>query len=130
MRPTNRRALLAENPQVKQGLCFRIAPEKDSDFQPTKTPADPREIQVLLDDLDRVEPFRRHGGWMPADVVAAEAAKRPRKPGSGGTGPGPGGGGEKNGRGSGTGTPGTPGAPDEGVDPSVRIPIPPPDQAP
>jgi hypothetical protein len=34
---------------------------------------------VLLDDLERVEPFRRHGAWFPTDIVAAEAAKHPRK---------------------------------------------------
>jgi hypothetical protein len=123
MRPLNSRAMLAENPQLKQGLCMRIPTEHDADFKPSKRTADPREIQVLLEDLERVEPFRRHGGWMPTDIVEAEAAKRPRKSLPGG-GSGPGTGGEKNGRGPGTGTPGTPGAPDEGSTPTIRIPIP------
>jgi hypothetical protein len=126
MRPLGRHSLVAENPNLKQGLCFRIPPEQDADFKPSKRPADPREIQVLMNDLERVEPFRRHGGWMPADVVAAEAAKRPRKAGGGG----PGTGGEGNGKGAGTGSPGTPGAPDQGSTPSVRIPIPPPTEPP
>jgi hypothetical protein len=79
MHPGSRRALLAANPNLAQGLCFRIPPEKDADFKPSRRPADPGEIQVLLDDLERVEPFRRHVAWFPTEIVEAEAAKHPRK---------------------------------------------------
>jgi hypothetical protein len=77
--PSERRTLTASDPNLVHGLCFRIPPERDADFKPTRRPADPHEIQVLLEDLDRVEPFRRHGGWLPTDVIEAEAGKRPRQ---------------------------------------------------
>jgi hypothetical protein len=75
----SRRRRIAEGPFAPGSLCLPIPTERDSDFKPRRTPADPREIEVLLEDLERVEPFRRHGNWMPTDVVEAEAAKRPRK---------------------------------------------------
>src|SRR5581483_8411821 len=67
------------DPQFAHGLCFRTPPERDEDFKPTRTPANRRDIAVMLEDLERVEPFRRHAAWFPTDVVEAEAAKRPRK---------------------------------------------------
>jgi hypothetical protein len=79
MRPTDRRALISANPNLAHGLCFRIPTEHDADFKPSRRPADPREIQVLLEDLERVEPFRRHTAFFPTDIVEAEAAKHPRK---------------------------------------------------
>jgi hypothetical protein len=82
MRPTNRRALTSTDPNLVHGLCFRVPTEHDADFKPTRRPANPQEIQVLLEDLDRVEPFRRHVTWFPTDIVEAEAAKRPRKGGA------------------------------------------------
>jgi hypothetical protein len=79
MHPSSRRAFTASNPNLVHGLCARIPQEHDADFKPTRNRADPREIQVLLEDLERVEPFRRHVAWFPTDIVEAEAAKRPRK---------------------------------------------------
>jgi hypothetical protein len=92
MHPTDRHVVTGADPNFVHGLCFRIPTEHEADFKPTRRPANPREIQVLLDDLERVEPFRRNGSWFPTDVVAAEAAKRPRKgpapaPGKSGTDP-------------------------------------------
>jgi hypothetical protein len=63
----------------------RLAEEK-----PKRSPADAAEVELMLDDLARVDPFRRHSGWLPHDVVEAEAAKRPRGPRSPKV-PGPGG---------------------------------------
>ena len=71
---------------------------------------------MLLEDLDRVEPFRRHVTWFPTDIVEAEAAKRPRK--GGGTVPA----GEPDKRGGESKTP-DPNA-DPGKTPTVRVPAP------
>jgi hypothetical protein len=79
MRPPAHRTLTAANPNLVHGLCFRIPEEHDADFKPSRTAANPRDIQVLLEDLERVEPFRRHVAWFPTEIVEAEAAKRPRK---------------------------------------------------
>jgi len=112
--PSNRRALTSADPNLVHGLCYRIPTEHDADFKPTRHPANAREIQVLLDDLDRVEPFRKHVAWMHTDIVEAEAAKHPRK----GPLPGlPGEAGGKEDRGDDTST-----------TPSVRVPVPPPAQ--
>lgn len=62
--------------RVGPAFCLPIPPERDADFKPRRERADPREIAVLMNDLERVDPFRRHGFWLPADIVAAEAAKR------------------------------------------------------
>jgi hypothetical protein len=89
--PPASRTLTATNRNIVQGLCRDIPAEHDSDFKAERRPADPREIAALMDDLERVEPFRRHATWMPTDVVEAEAAKRParhRNPTPGATEPG------------------------------------------
>jgi hypothetical protein len=77
--PPGRLSLTAMNPNLVQGLCRRIAPEQANDFKADVRPADPRDIAALLDDLEQVEPFRRHATWMPTDVVAAEAARHPAR---------------------------------------------------
>jgi hypothetical protein len=77
MRPPERRSLTGADPHFVHGLCFRTPAEHDADFKPTRRPVDPHEIEVLLDDLERVDPFRRHVGWFPTDIVEAEASKRP-----------------------------------------------------
>ncbi len=69
--------------RLAPGFCLRIPTEVEADFKPRRRKADPREIATLMEDLRRVSPFRRRGTWMPAEVVAAEAAKRPGKGGSG-----------------------------------------------
>ena len=81
--PKPGRALLAEKQYVAQGLCFGIPPAKAAEEKPRRVPADPRAVEVMLDDLDRVDPFHRHSSWMPQDIVEAEALKRPgrRAPG-------------------------------------------------
>jgi hypothetical protein len=115
LRPSDRRALTATDPNFVHGLCFRIPTEHDADFKPTRRPANPREIQVLLDDLERVEPFRRHGAWFPTDIVEAEAAKHPRK------GPAPAPAEPAKGRGE---SKGTDTDTDNGNTPTVRLPVP------
>jgi hypothetical protein len=115
MRPSERRTLTGADPNFVHGLCFRIPTEHDADFKPSRSPANPREIQVLLDDLERVEPFRRHGAWLPTDVVEAEAAKHPRK----GPAPAPAEPGKRGGDSSGA----DPNA-DHGNTPTVHLPVP------
>ena len=80
VRPKEARAMIAENPFIPQGMCLRIPSVKEAERKPTRAPADPYEVEMMLDDLDRVDPFHRHSSWMPHDVVEAEAAKRPRGP--------------------------------------------------
>ena len=53
---------------------------KSPEAKPKKTPADAAEIELMLDDLVRVDPFHRHSNWLPHEIVEAEAAKRPRGP--------------------------------------------------
>jgi hypothetical protein len=78
--PKHGPAMIAENRNIPQGMCLPVPPVRLSEEKPKKTPADAYEIEVMLDDLRRVDPFRRHSQWMPHDVVEAEAAKRPRGP--------------------------------------------------
>jgi hypothetical protein len=92
VRPREGRALIAENPHIPQGMCFTIPPVKQAEAKPERSPADPYDVEVMLDDLVRVDPFHRHAAWLPHDVVEAEAAKRPRGPRS----PRPGGAGGEN----------------------------------
>jgi hypothetical protein len=77
VRPPDVRARIAQEQYLPQGICLRIPPAHHADDKPAKTPADAREIQILMSDLIQVEPFRRHSGWWPEEIVRAEAAKRP-----------------------------------------------------
>ena len=61
-----------------QGLCFQIPPAHHADKKPRREKADMHDIQVLMADLQQVDPFRRHSGWWPQDIVDAEASKRKR----------------------------------------------------
>ncbi len=131
VRPGYGRAFIAEHPEVRQGLCFQIPPAHHADKKPRREKADERDIQVLMADLQQVDPFRRHSGWWPQDIVDAEASKhkRPAIPGEG-----PGRGREERGNGGGNGTqPGRPASGSESAPqppppddtPTVRVPIPP-----
>jgi hypothetical protein len=80
VRPREGPARIAENGAIPQGMCLKVPPVKQSEAKPERTPADANEVEVMLDDLARVDPFKRHASWMPRDVVEAEAAKRPRGP--------------------------------------------------
>jgi hypothetical protein len=85
VRPPMGAAWLAATPQIVQGLCLPIPPAERASAKPRRLPADPAEVQTLLEDLEQVEIFRRHSAWFPRDIVDAEAAKRPRprRPGGG-----------------------------------------------
>lgn len=90
VRPPANRAIIAGTDTVAQGLCHRLRGQYNADIHARTRAADPRAVDTVLEDLARVDLFRRHAGWMPADVVDAEAAKRPgrgkgQRPG--GTGP-------------------------------------------
>ena len=87
--PPEGRARIAENGYIPQGMCLTIPPVRLAEAKPTRTPANAADVELMLDDLTRVDPFHRHASWMPHDIVEAEAAKRPRGPRSP---PGPGGG--------------------------------------
>src|SRR6185436_1491252 len=80
IRPPEGRAMIAENPYIPQGMCLAIPPVRLAEAKPTRSPANPEDVELMLDDLTRVDPFHRHASWMPHDVVEAEAAKRPRGP--------------------------------------------------
>jgi hypothetical protein len=80
IRPPEGRAMIAENPYIAQGMCLTIPPVRLAEAKPERSPADPAEVELMLDDLTRVDPFHRHASWLPHDVVEAEAAKRPRGP--------------------------------------------------
>lgn len=90
VRPREGVARIAENVYLPQGMCLKIPPVRLAEEKPKRTPANPAEVELMLDDLVRVDPFHRHAGWLPHDVVEAEAAKRPRGPRSPRV-PGPGG---------------------------------------
>ena len=77
VRPPDVKAQIAQDQYLPQGICLRIPPAHHADDKPAKTAADPRAIGVLLGDLEQVDPFRRHSGWWPEEIVRAEAAKRP-----------------------------------------------------
>jgi hypothetical protein len=83
-------ARIAENPYIQQGMCLKVPPVRLAEAKPKRSPADQSEVDLMLDDLVRVDPFHRHSNWLPHDVVEAEAAKRPRGPRSPRV-PGPGG---------------------------------------
>ncbi len=108
LRPPSNRALVATVPTVAQGICMRL-PTIDESTPPERAPVDEAAIRTVMDDLQRVEIFRRHSGWFPEEIVAAEAAKRPGRGGRGGRGPGPDRGG---GAGRGGTAPARPGDPD------------------
>jgi hypothetical protein len=80
-------ARLANERYLPQGLCFKIPPALHADKRPARTPVDAQEVALMLGDLERMNPFRRHAGWWPIDIVLAEAAKRPgrARPQPGGT---------------------------------------------
>jgi hypothetical protein len=78
--PPEGRAMIAENPNIPQGMCLTVPPVRLAEAKPTRTPANVADVELMLDDLTRVDPFHRHASWMPTDVVEAEAAKRPRGP--------------------------------------------------
>jgi hypothetical protein len=80
VRPKEGPAHIAENRNIPQGMCLPVPPVRVSEEKPRKEPVDPYDIEVMLDDLERVDPFHRHASWLPHDVVEAEAAKRPRGP--------------------------------------------------
>jgi hypothetical protein len=80
VRPHEGPAMIAENRNIPQGMCLTVPPVRLAEEKPRKTPADAYDIEVMLDDLARVDPFHRHSSWMPHEVVEAEAAKRPRGP--------------------------------------------------
>jgi hypothetical protein len=92
--PREGAAVIAENVYIQQGMCLKIPPVRLAEAKPTRSPADPAEVELMLDDLVRVDPFHRHSSWLPHDVVEAEAAKRPRGPRSPRV-PGPGSGTER-----------------------------------
>jgi hypothetical protein len=92
VRPREGRAAIAENGYIPQGMCFKVPPVRLAEQKPRREAADPNEVEIMLDDLVRVDPFHRHASWLPHDVVEAEAAKRPRGPRS----PRPSGGGPEN----------------------------------
>jgi hypothetical protein len=127
VRPNRARAMIAAVPDITQGLCFQIPPAHHADRKPRREKANERDIQVLMTDLRQVDPFRRHSGWWPQDIVEAEASKRKREPGTGGER-------GRTGR-EGSGRPGAsdsrrppgspgPSPPDEGDVPTVRVPAP------
>ena len=119
VRPPRGRAYIAQSQFIPQGICLRIPPAHHAEKTPRKSPANAQDIQMLLGDLEQIDPFRRHSGWWPEEIVRAEAAKRPR-------------------RGSQPGAPtpkrpapATPGekpstSPPDDDTPSVRVPLPPP----
>jgi hypothetical protein len=78
---------LANERALPQGLCFRIPPAHHADHKPQRVPVPEEDIRLVIADLKRVDIFRTHGSWMPPDVAAAEAAKRPprRAPSTGPT---------------------------------------------
>jgi hypothetical protein len=78
--PPEGRAMIAENPNIAQGMCLSVPPVRLAEAKPTRTPANAADVALMLDDLTRVDPFHRHASWMPHDIVEAEAAKRPRGP--------------------------------------------------
>jgi hypothetical protein len=78
--PREGKAMIAENRYIPQGLCLKIPSVKEAERKPERTPADAYEVEIMLDDLVRVDPFRRHSQWFPREIVEAEAAKRPRGP--------------------------------------------------
>jgi hypothetical protein len=128
VRPPRGRALHAATPEIAQGLCFQIPPAHHADKKPRREKANERDIQVLMTDLQQVDPFRRHSGWWPQDIVDAEASKRKRQPAParapGGRGTERGQEGQRNGQNrSGPGEPAqTP--PEEGDTPTIRVPAP------
>jgi hypothetical protein len=79
VRPPMGPAFLASLPELPQGTCFPVPDAARADERPRRLPVARAEIQALLDDLARVDIFRRHAAWLPRDVVDAEAAKRPRR---------------------------------------------------
>ena len=94
VRPSMSRAYRAGMSELPQGMCFQIPPAHHADKKPRREKADTDDIATLMSDLERVEPFRRHAGWWPQDIVHAEAAKRPGRQ-RGGPGLVPGRGGER-----------------------------------
>jgi hypothetical protein len=106
VRPDARRARLAQEKSLPQGMCFRIPPATQAEEKPKRAPVGEAEVKTLLADLERVGIFRRHATWLPQDIVEAEASKRPPERGRG--------------RGAARGEPGAPIPVDEGGIPGLR----------
>ena len=89
------RGLLVESEVFAHVNRRRRAEYDRADVTPRRVPVAEADIHAVLDQIERVDLLRSHAAWMPVDVVAAQAAKRPktrRQPGPGkGTGGGPGG---------------------------------------
>jgi hypothetical protein len=132
VRPPRSRAFIAAMPEISQGLCFQIPPAHHADKKPRREKANARDIHVLMTDLEQVDPFRRHSGWWPQDIVEAEASKRKRQPGPDGERGGPGREGAERGPQGNQGRRGQPDQsdkagqrlPDEGDTPTIRVPAP------
>ena len=126
--PPRSRALIAATPDISQGLCFQIPPAHHADKKPRREKANERDIHVLMTDLQQVDPFRRHSGWWPQDIVEAEASKRKRQPGPrrarrpGARGPSAGARRGPRGEPPEAAGPAIPGPPDEGEIPTIRVP--------
>jgi hypothetical protein len=79
VRPRMGPARLAAMPELVQGNCMPVPAAAHAAEKPRRLATQPAEIETLLEDLERVDVFRRHAAWFPRDIVEAEAAKRPRR---------------------------------------------------
>lgn len=68
---------LGQNRALPQGMCYDIPPVTAADKTPQRTPVSEQDIRAVMRDLERVDVFHAHAPYLPADVVSAEAAKRP-----------------------------------------------------
>ena len=118
MRPSRKAQVKNRFPDLPQGNCQRIPPVHWAEERPERAPADAGDIHILMSDLERVDPFRRHAGWWPRDIVEGEAMRRPggreRLPDQ------PAGGDRE--RAPGSGRPGT--SPPDDDTPTVTVPVP------
>jgi hypothetical protein len=86
VRPSPGRARMAAKRELLQGICLPIPPVHAVDKTPEPVAVDESSIRTLMNDLNRIDLFRRRADWVPGEVVAAEAANRPLRGGRG-TGP-------------------------------------------
>src|SRR5205814_144435 len=63
VRPPEGRAMIAENPYIPQGMCLTIPSVRLAEAKPERSPVDPAQVELMLDDLTRVDPFHRHASW-------------------------------------------------------------------
>jgi hypothetical protein len=68
---------LGQRRALPQGLCKDIPPVTAADRTPRRTPVAEKDIRAVMRDLERLDVFHDHAPFLPAEVVAAEAAKRP-----------------------------------------------------